>query len=386
VRRSEWSDKQLEELLRQMPKIQDHRDPRDIYQSLSIKKNKIKQWLLPGLASVAALLIFFILVPKLMIGNQYSQDKASQEKSSARQEMQTAEENSTLAFDKEDASSKERTFSGAEKTAIYEDEVGNGTVLTYWIPDPQAQILVPVSSIVTDKSDKSSLTLFNEKAVNLKEEDWGLSEYYPLNATLKLDENNSIVWVDVPANHQYGQGSTIETNFLNVLQKDVTSNSNIKKIKFLTNGQTGIDLGNYGRKEELNIEMEKNHAFFFYYTEGNDIPYLVPSIETYKDINAALKVMKVDQPSFGLKSSLLPSLPINNVSISEKTLIVTVKENSNLQDDQNTLNAYESLLLTAKDFGFEKVLIKNSPLKKLGPFDLSRENKVPLAPNMRTIQ
>jgi hypothetical protein len=192
--------------------------------------------------------------------------------------------------------------------------------------------------------------------------------------------------VDVPSTHQYGQGSTTETNFINVLQKDISSNSDIRKIKFSTNGKPGIELGNFGSKEELDIVIEKNHSFFFYYSEGNDIPYLVPSIETYKDIKTALEAMKKDQPQLGLKSSLLPSLPINDVSINGKTLHVTITNNSSLRDDQLTLNAYEALLLTAKEFGLEKVIINNSPLKNLGPFDLTKENKVPRAPNLRTIQ
>ncbi len=389
MKKSEWSDKQLEELLRQMPKIQDNRNPRDIYQNLNIRKKKMKQWMLPGLATACALLIFFILVPKLMIGNQYAEEKASQKDASAGQEVQNADENSKLA--KESDNSQAKTFSEAGnnellKTAIYDDDVNSGTVLTYWIPDSQAQILVPVSTLVNNSTDKLSFTLFIEKMVDLQEEAWGLSEFYPLNATLKLDEKNKSVLIDVPANHKYGQGSTNETNFIKVLQKDISSNSQMKKIHFSTNGKPGIELGNYGRQEEIQVVKEKNHAFFFYYSEGNEIPYLVPSIDTYKDIHTALEAMKNDQPLLGLKSSLLPALPIKDVSTNEKTLYVTLKDNSTLSDNQLTLNAYESLLLTAKEFGLDKVIIKNSSIKNIGPFDLTKENKVPLAPNFRTIQ
>ncbi len=391
VKKSEWSDKQLEELLRQMPKIQDDRNPRDIYRNLPIRKTKPKQWLVPGLATVAALLIFFILIPKLMVGPQYSEDNASQEKSSVERDIQTADKNSTIALKKDDTSSKARTFSGADKiqtlkTAIYDEEVGKGKVLTYWIPDPQIQILVPVSMIINDSNERTWLELFNENMVNLKEQEWGLSEFYPLNASLKLDNKNKAIIVDLPLNHQYGQGSATETNFINVLQKDISSNSDLKKIRFSTNGEPGIELGNYGHQEEVSIQQQKNHAFFFYYSDGNEIPFLVPSIEKYKDIKMAVEDMKKDQPTLGLKSSLLPALPIDEVSIKEKTLIVSMKEDANLQDDQPTINAYESLLLTAKEFGLEKVLITNPPIKNIGPFDLSKENKVPLAPNQRTLQ
>jgi hypothetical protein len=391
VKKSEWSDKQLEELLRQMPKIQDDRNPRDIYQNLSIRKTKTKQWLMPGLATAAALLILFILIPKLMVGTHYSEDNADQQKASERQEMKSTDQNSSLALKKEDTASNNKAFSGAEtndflKNAVYDDQVGNGTVLIYWIPDSQAQFLVPVSTIINDTNDKSWLTLFTERMAELKEQEWGLSEFYPLNVELKLDEKNNNLLVDVAADHPYGQGSANETNFINVLKKDITSNSNVKKIKFSTNGEPGIELGNYGRLEEQDIAIETNHAFFFYFSEGNELPYLVPSIETYKDVNSALEAMKKDHPSLGLKSSLLPSLPINEVSIKEKTLNVSIMNHSSMRNDQLTLNAYEALLLTAKEFGLENVFINNSPIKFLGPFDLTKENKVPQAPNLRTIQ
>ncbi|MGG1675099.1 negative regulator of sigma-X activity [Neobacillus sp. NRS-1170] len=393
MRKSEWSDKQLEELLRQMPKIQDHRNPRDIYQNLSIKKRKLIPWLLPGIATAAAMLLFLILVPNLMNRTNNSFDQAQEKRSL---EQTTANKDAGIAMNKEESTSKEGVNSGTKeakllstevmKSAIYDDEVGNGKVLTYWIPDQQAQILIPVSTIVSDAGNKSWLTVFAENMASLKEEEWGLSEFYPLNATLELDQNNNSVNVDVPSNHLYGQGSTNETNFINVLQKDIASNSNLRKIRFTTNGEPGIELGNYGSRQEQDIVIEKNHAFLFYYPVGSKLPYLTPTKNSYKDFGAALEAMRVDQPENGLKSSLQPSLQIYDVTISDKTLSLSIKGDSTLKDNQLTLYSFEALMLTAKDFGVEKIVVKNSPLTHIGPFDLSKENKVPIAPNLRNIQ
>ena len=49
----------------------------------------------------------------------------------------------------------------------------------------------------------------------LTEEDWGLMDYYPLNATFKLSPDGTSVMVDVPNDHSYGQGSASETIFIN---------------------------------------------------------------------------------------------------------------------------------------------------------------------------
>ncbi|MFK9095506.1 hypothetical protein [Bacillus salipaludis] len=396
MKKSEWSDRELEELLRQMPKMQDHRDPRDIYQNLSLKKRKTKPWLLPGIAAAAALLLFFILAPKLMDGTNFTYDQAREEKSSANKEMQLADRDSAVDLKKEDASSKEQAYSGTAKTdlmkaesiktAVYDDDVAGGTVFTYWIPDPQAQILIPVSTIIHDTQDQSWLTLYTKNMASLKEVEWGLSDFYPLNVTMELDKNNSSVMVDVPSDHQYGQGSANETSFINVLKKDISSNSNIKKIKFSTNGVPGIELGNYGHLEEADVVLEKKHAFLFYYPEGSDIPFLTPSVETFNDINTALEAMKTDNAVLGLKSSLLPLMPLHDVSVSDKTLIVSLKGNSSVQNNQQTSSSFEALLLTAKEFGLEKMVIKDSAIPTIGPFDLSNEIKVPIAPNFRNIQ
>ena len=116
-------------------------------------------------------------------------------------------------------------MTGSDKTALYDDEVGNGTVITYWIPDSQAQILVPVSTVVNIDSNKDWLTTFTESMGLLKEEEWGLTDYYPLNATFKWDSINNTVTVDVPKDHKYGQGSAAETNFINSLKNNIVSNS-----------------------------------------------------------------------------------------------------------------------------------------------------------------
>ena len=396
MRKSEWSDRELEELLRQMPKVQDHRNPRDIYQNLSIKRQKTRPWLLPGLAAAAALLLFFILVPKFMNETHFSFNNAQQEKSNATKEMKGVVKNNPIAVKKvgtpqDEGSSgtakadKYQSNSECIKTAVYEDQVGNGTVLTYWIPDPQALILIPVSMIVPESKNQSWLTVFNENMNNLKEEEWGLTDLYPLNLTMKLDQDNQNIIVDVPKNQSYGQGGTNETSFMAVINKDVSSNSDSKKIEFTTNGQTGIDLGNFGHIEEVEVIPEKNHAFFFYYADGSELPLLTPSTETYKDINAALEAMKSDQPNAGLKGSLQPLAPINEVTLKDKTLMVSFKDNSSLEDNQLTLSSFEALLLTAKEFGAEKVLVKDTQITHLGSFDLSKEIKVPLAPNLRNI-
>jgi hypothetical protein len=394
VKKSEWSDKQIEELLREMPRIKDHRDPRDIYQNLSFKKRKRPAWIIPGLAAAAALFLFFLLVPKLFDGTQYSLDSAKQEESSREEKISISEDNSSLSMEKEDSAQSEKGISGAEpkmlmadsnKNAVYEEDAGTGTVFTYWIPDPQIQILVPVSILVTPNSNKDWLTNFTESMELLNEEEWGLTDYYPINAKFELDNNNTVI-VDVPNDHKYGQGSASETMFIDSLKKNIATNSQVNKIVFTTNGQPGIELGNYGVIEEIEVEPEGKHAYFFYTPDGLDTTYLVPSTDTYPDINAAFEAMKTDQQVQGLTASLVAGFPLKEVSIEGNKLIITMDENTTMENNQATVYSYEAILLTAKEFGIETITILNAPIKLLGPFDLSKEMKVPVAPNHHPIE
>jgi hypothetical protein len=389
VKKSEWSDKQLEELLRQMPKIHDNRNPRDIYQNLSIKKRKRPAWLIPGFAAAAALLLFFLLVPKMLNGTQNSFDSAKQEESSSEAKMNQSDDHSSLLMKKEDSKSgsePEMQITEINKNALYDDEAGDGTVITYWIPDSQAQNLVPISIVVTPDNKKNWLTIFTESMELLNEEEWGLADYYPLNAKFELDETKNTVIVDVPKNHPYGQGSTAEINFITTLKNNIASNSNVNKIMLKTDGQPGVELGNYGVLEEIEVKPEGKHAYFFYKPDGMDTTYLVPSTDTYQDINAALEAMKTDQQEQALKASLIPSFPIKDVTAKENKLIITLDENAAMENSQETVNSYEAILLTAKEFGIDTITIVNTPIQLLGPFDLTKEMKVPLAPNLRQIQ
>ncbi|MDQ6599504.1 hypothetical protein E2K98_16060 [Bacillus salipaludis] len=392
MKKSEWSDKQLEELLRQMPKIKDHRNPRDIYQNLSLKRRKKPAWILPAIASAAAVLLIVILIPKILVSNQIFMDQAD-EKSNKKMELLSDKQEKTIEMKKGESSSKALDSSGTEKyglmrgmnqnTAAYEGDVGNRKVLTYWIPDHQGQILIPVSTIVNRKNNQSWMSLFNEYMVQLKEEKWGLSDFYPMNATLSLNAKGDSVNVDVPKDHPYGQGAN-ETIFVNAIKKDISTNSHVKRIRFSTNRQPGIELGDYGHLEELNAENERQRAFFLFVPRNQDKPFLVPSQDKYNTLKAAFVAMKKDQSEGGLKASILPAIKFKKMLIRKNTLFLTLKEKSMMEDSQNTIYSIEALLLTAKEFGIKSVFILNAPLKRVGNFDLTKEIKVPLAPNLRS--
>jgi hypothetical protein len=392
LRKSEWNDSGVEEILREMPKIKDYRDPKVIYQSLSIKAKKPKQfvWFIPSLASATATMLFFLIIPNMF--NSLSDDKKINMKSEVAIEesdinlkmSEEVPENGITAINSDEANGNniQYTFhtSKTYETAVYAEDLIDQTVITYFVPDKNAQILVPVSIIVPENGE-TWFELFKLNAEKLTEEQWGLSDYYPINARLSLSDNQTTMNVDVTEGHQYGKGSSNETSFERLLQLTMKNQNQIDIVSFSTNGKPGIMLGNYGEIKVLNTnDVKANHAYYLYQSNNSSLPFLVPSVRLYSDIESALGAMYLSEEDiYGLKPSLSFQFDIDTSS--KHMLVLTLKGDIEITNEPHNIYAIEAILLTAKEFGFETVKFENISTPQLGRFNLQDELKVPIAPN-----
>lgn len=400
MRKSEWSDKQLEELLRSMPKIEDHRDPRDIYQNVMMKVHKKKQrsWIIPSVASAAAILLFAILTPNFINWNdsaEESMEKSTASESSEQVIMDRGENKTSIAEDSNNDENMEimkkeseeeismSTFEVEESySALYDTDINNGIVYTFAIPDTQAQNVVPISIVVPKEDGINAIDQFHETMTLLQEEQWGLSDYYPINAEISIDENTHSLSVNVPTGHVYGDGSTAELAFKEVLEEAATT-LGLQKVSLFTDNQPGIEFGNQGKMTEINVSKDANRAFYFYYpTVDSEKPFLVPYREAFTDIEDALDAMKENIDTHGLKASIPEDINIDEVSSTEEqVLTLQLDESTQLEGKDSIIYTIEAILLTAKDFKFEKVKIEYNKVENIGKFFFNQELTLPLAPN-----
>lgn len=400
VRKSNWSDKQLEQLLKSMPKVEDHRDPRNIYQNIQLKlnvKNK-RSYAIPSIATAAAILLFVVLAPSLMNWNESSDSAVEQNSASdtsseikimkdEEKEMivEESEENSEPAQTEEEAEVNIAKFDDIDAyTALYEDDVADENVFTFAIPDLQAQNIVPITVVVPREDGKTPIAQFNETMPKLTEEQWGLTDYFPLNAELSVDDSTGTLKVNVPSGHYYGDGSGNETPFTATL-KELAKSLNLQKIALFTDNQPGIEFGNFGVLPELDPAEQKNRAYYFYHPNNKtDKPYLVPYQKTYSTIEEALKVMQGSVTTHSLEPSIPESMNIAEIlSADDEVLTLQVDENSNLPNEPSMIQTIEAILLTAKDFNYKKVKIEYNKAENIGKFNFNEELNVPLAANKK---
>ncbi|MDM5229327.1 hypothetical protein QUF73_24760 [Cytobacillus sp. NJ13] len=417
MKESKWSDEQLQELLSQMPKIKDDRDPKDIYQAIEIKmgKQKNRTWILPSVAAAAALLLLFILAPNLMSW-QESADKQVELKAdrSTSSEQITSENNTILEAKEEDSEliakekgseeqdqaqlstepeaetndeiSEKTVASESSPTAVYEEDLAGKEVLTYAIPDKDAQNIVPVSVLIDEDPARTKFEQFEDTMSRLTEDEWGLDDYYPLKANFTYDQGNKMLTVNVPADHPYSISSATELLLEKVLS-NIMNNLDIEKINLMTEGETGIEFSHYGYREEFIPENSNgNLIYYFFYPNGADsTPFLVPLREQLNSIKDALIAMQQNRTESNLQASIPEDIDFETEEIQDGKLLIRFNNESEIIDDESTLHAIEAILLTAKDFDFDTVKLENADVDKIGKFDLTEELKVPIAANKRDL-
>lgn len=410
MKKSQLSDKQLEEILGQMPKVKDHRDSRDIYQNIAHrveKRKKMPTWVIPGAALAAVLFLAFILSPGLMGGN-YSEQKsmdsssAADEKSTMEMNMATRDdtakksarqEETTIKMDSAEGEGKGKEFAAMDKAnpydglmSLYPEEIDSETteVLTYAVPDQLAMAVIPVTVTKPKEEGKAWIDSYTETMPKLQEEDWGLTDYYPMDASWSYDEATKTLTMDVKQNHPYRDGSAANTVFIDSMTENF-SRAGIDKMVLTTEGKPGIDMGNFGPMEELPLTAatKNRRAYLFLTVEGMPNPYLVPTKEQHKTIGEAFAQMWKGDGE-GLSPSLPEDFRLGKTESGENGILeITLTDDTTL--DEDFLPNLEAILMTASEFEYTGVKFTNANIDQLGPFNLEKVLPLPLAPNKRNI-
>ncbi|PLR76352.1 negative regulator of sigma-X activity [Bacillus sp. V3-13] len=414
MKKSEWSDERIEKLLGQMPKLTDHRNPQDIYQNIAGKlgKRKRQAWLMPGLAAAAALILFFILAPELLDWRDSPARNMSLE--SAQRQHEGREENKIALESNRHADKAEKkdqqesaaetqadpradsantlTAEGADtlsaapaRTAVYEEDVNGQELLTYALPAADGQNVVPISVLVTNEEKKPWIDLYEETAGHLAEETWGLNDYYPLKADFSLDETKRELTINFPENTQYGQEPDSELIIQKVLEQSFAGK--VDMIILRTADEAGLKKNDL--PESINLASDQSsgaHGYFFLNQGSLEQPLLVPSTKEYASIDEAFLAMQKKSA----EGNLLPSIPgqfeIKPSRENAKLLSVELNGPANFEKSANAVYTVEAILLTAKDFGYGAVILKNDTVESIGGFPVSQVINVPLGANKQNIR
>ncbi|WP_456274187.1 hypothetical protein [Bacillus sp. AK031] len=401
MKKNNWEETEIENMLREMPSIKDNRSREEIYKAIGNKKvvKKQRTWAYPALAGLAALMIIVMITPSLFesLNNSNYEDSASDmaaqeaaDAGSAESEIAALPENteeraesgaSSLDAAENRDGSIMMTMEAPERLNLYEEDLQQYDVLTYGMVTPDAES-VPVSVLVDKKVEADWLERFNEVSKQIPEQEWGFADYYPLSSSLAL-VNNELSYT--------------------VSQQDLTRMSSAEEQLFTESLLTALEATDYtmvhlrnedggipmfphmGEIAELSQAENRNRGYFTYPLE-NGATYLVPGENEYDSIREAVSAMK--QSPNGIMQSVIPESIQPMVTVENNQLTISFEEILKLGDsagDENLL-LIEGLLLTAKDFGFEQVMFENIDTPAWKEFDFSKPVSVPVSPNKKILK
>ncbi|MGR3764879.1 hypothetical protein [Rossellomorea sp. NS-SX7] len=409
MRKSEWNDRDIEEMIKQMPKIKDDRHPSHIYSKMKMGKkpwNSLRRYV-PALVTLAALFIVVLLSPALMsqlsgedsaMEGAFSTDSSGGEAKTAKDSPST-ESDSGLAQDSngesqlkmaEEHDKETETLLAPEKEpqherlSVFKEDVAEKDFYSYGLVSGDA-IPVPVSVVAAvDQSQKDWVEHYETISGRLPETEWGFQDYFPIKGDLTLSEDKKSVVLILEENHPYSGSSAIESNFYQSLLYSFEE-KDVKEINLQYKDGSTPEFSHYGPLSSIPLNQDLHHAFYSY-SPGGHGSYLVPGSISSKNVKQSIEAMK-ETPSEFFKSVIPESI---SMDVTEAENVVTVRFNKTV--DLNSMNFHhaqefiEGILLTAKSSGYEKVQFQNIEQEQWNGFTFTEPLATPLSPNKKKLE
>lgn len=385
MKKQEWNEEQLEQLFQQLPPIKDKRTAEDLYKRIQqTQQGKNRPWIKPAIASVAALLLFAMISPhfyqKFTSSEESTMDMASSsEKIEHESSIETKMEESKFS---QENSIEQQAFDDSvlnkdeQETFVTSSNKAEETV-TVGFTDSKAQNILPISL----KADKRQEKLAQLEKVNPNDysEQLGPITYELTKTDFIHAENPEEIAISYKG----------EPNFQSTANEELYQNAIIetlrwydyKTAKLFTDENEGIYFSQTGLKKELVVRKESKKAYFLYQYDEQTRKLLVPSPTHYDSIDLAIKAMKQGMEERKLKPTIRKNISIIKTKNSGKQLVVEFDKTANFQNNEQTIIMLESILLTAKEFGYQTVRFNGMNLDKVGIMDVTKPIEVPFSPN-----
>jgi len=380
-----WNDEEIENLLRDFPKIQDKRPKAEVYKKLSHKEQTPKQpkrWL-PLLVAIVAFLSISVLVASLLQQNGTDSSSSETESSDAEStvvtdEAQTEQTEQAQGDNQEpnEAASLAPEDPQIQRSAVYESELEDAHVLRIGLA--YHGYVVPVSFVIptqlTDMAEPTALELYETFSGQIDESGLGFDDYHPYEG--ELQQNGSTISHFLPDSQTYDQGSASTSLYLYSLEETFM---NQQEIRVLNEAGEAAQLSHMGTVEPL-VPGEKGQIFYLLESSAGEA-YLAPaygmSPGNVKDALLALQ----QSPNDDYRSPV-PEGVSYRVEVDGANADLIFEEQLDLEtlDKAAAMQMIESMALTAKSYG-SSLAISNTIQSEWAGYDFSKELELPVSPN-----
>lgn len=389
MKKREWNEDQLEKLLQQLPSVKDKQNPKDLYQSVYFNyqgRKKRRIWIAPTVATIAVLFIIALISPFLFEGitgtrEESAMDSASSSsseskiaKNESQTEVQMAESSLNEDMDKENVELSKKEL---KQETFVTDADDSAKIITVGLTDNNLQNIIPVSfTEEAGKEELDQIESFNPEKFTDKLGPLSI----PMKNTDLEKENNDEIIINYKADNSSITGSGSEIAYKESIIETFRW-IGYKKANLYTNGEEGIDFSNYGQETQLEISETRNKAYLVYQYDESKEKLLVPSRESLPSLEKAIQVMRKGIEEQQLKPSIQDNIGEIIITEDGERLEIDFTQSANVENNEVSIIMLESILLTAKDFGYETVKFNGTKEKEIGVMDVSEPVEVPFSPN-----
>ncbi|MEZ0482761.1 hypothetical protein [Planococcus sp. SSTMD024] len=377
-----WNDEEIENLLRDFPKIQDRRPKAEVYKKLSQKERTPKQpkrWL-PLLVAIVAFFSISVLVVSLLQQNGTDSSSSESESSDAESTVTTEEAQTDQAEgatqQSDGAASLATEDPEVQRSAVYESELEDEHILRMGLA--YHGYVVPISFVIpkqlADTPEPTALELYETFAGQIDESGLGFDEYHPYEG--ELQQTGSAISHFLPDGHSYDQGSASTLLYLSSLEETFMDQ---QEIHVLNEEGEAAQLSHIGTVEPF-VPGEQGQSFYLLAASTGDwhlAPAYGMSPENVEDALMALQ----QSPNDDYRSPV-PEEINYRVEMDGANATVVFEEPLDLEalDGVEAMQMIESMALTAQSYG-SSLTVSNTVQAEWADFDFARELELPVSPN-----
>jgi hypothetical protein len=417
-------EEQLEKLLRQMPRMKDDRDPKQIYREVHVGLNKKPRSfnVMPALALAAAVLIFAIISPLFLqnlSGSNSSMDQATQNSESAGI-MESAErddsgdsaeeesvgiqsadkdarldkEDSDIAMDDAEKSDSDdmAAFSAEQPTFVVSNVMEDTeNVITIGVSARDAMsndgaFSFPISVVVPKTDEESFINDLEKIRYELDYDKLGLSiPHLNDGAIITAAENEDGTKKAIIEVGSLYRGYSSTQSFTFADQVAETFRLHFTTVEYTNNGSSkNVEMAGDVKNGPEDLQKLRKKAYLKYKGSQDGPTFLVLSQQDYVNVQEALKAMKTapDQDSESrIEASVPKTIEITSLQAEGDLVKIVLSSKSILENTEETIFALEAMMMTAKEFGFKQVVFETSHSGNIGNVPLNEVVEVPITPN-----
>ncbi|WP_406944058.1 hypothetical protein ACJA3J_11535 [Halobacillus sp. SY10] len=398
------NDEDIKKVLGELPSMDDRQSKETLYQKVSSRvntpKRKVAPWLFPGLATIAVLLVLAVFIPVFFSNNgmltvEESADRANEnaESSSATEETAPSLDSSTSESEEESAEIKEAEPSSEDKDLPPEEnaeeesqEKEEESKLEETQEEPEAEL----ESLVL-RSDEGGYdtvsypgknaevilpTLQKQQEVDtFSPERYGLAERAVEGIEYEVDETEGSAVVTFPDGFTVS-GSAWASAIVESIRWDL-ENFQLEEIFVQTESGNPVNLGSYGEMSEVPVIQQREYIFQLYQYEGSSERLLAPiSVDGSPTFQDALSLMKEKGRGLFVSPAVPEHVQFTSTTVDEGIVNINLQHES-WASEQQLLTMVEAILVTAGQFGFEKVKFTGINVREFSTYDLEEPIDVP---------